>query len=274
MGVVDYLVVLSGPDPVATAVAERLPTGETLGRTTAGEPVRRLGLRAAVVRREVLHIRDAALDRELPADVVGASVPVVFASIHRSAEGVASFTVHPLGNPGPHADYGGLPRRLTPTAPGLMTATLRALAEAEGAAGIPTTFEATHHGPLLERPAFFAEIGFGAEPAPPPAAVQELARVLADVPPPEAGHTALGVGGGHYVPHLTDLALERRWAFGHLISRHALADLDRGTAQAAWEGTPGAEGILFSRAADATHTALSGLGPRLREGLAPRRRED
>src|SRR3989454_1535080 len=33
---------------------------------------------------------------------------------------------------------------------------------------------------------------------------------------------AIGLGGGHYVPRHTDLALLRRIAFGHLIAAYAL----------------------------------------------------
>jgi hypothetical protein len=81
----------------------------------------------------------------------------------------------------------------------------------------------------------------------------------------------VGVGGGHYVPHFTDLALRRRWAFGHLLSKHAIATLDAATARDAWTMTPGAEGIVYSRAEDARLPAFEGVGARLREQDAPRR---
>lgn len=268
---VEYLVILSELDPVARAVGELFPAAELLGRTASGAAMRRLGERAAFLRRPGPHVHDTALDADLPASRLRPGVPLVFASIHRSAEGVASFTVHPLGNLGPQAPHGGLPRRLTPTAPRLMAAALRALDERADHAGLPASYEATHHGPLLERPAFFAEIGYADAPEPPAGAVRALAAALRELNESEEDRVALGVGGGHYVPHLSELATRRAWAFGHLISRHALAELDAETARAAWGATPGAQGIVFSRAADAEHPALQALGPRLRDGLAPRR---
>jgi D-aminoacyl-tRNA deacylase len=219
--------------------------------------------------REGDHIYDEALDRRLPAELRANSITIVFPSIHRSAEGVECLTVHPIGNLGPSSDLGGRPRSLVPTNPQLMTTALRRLAEGAGPMGTPATFEATHHGPLLTTPAFFAEIGYGASDGPPEESVKLLASVLRELEPSHDDHIALGVGGGHYVPHFTQLALHRRWAFGHLIPRHSLEHLDAVTARDALGKTPGAEGILYARAADATHPFLSGLAKRLRDGEAP-----
>ena len=95
-----------------------------------------------------------------------------------------------------------------------------------------------------------------------------LADVIPAIVPDASDRVALGVGGGHYAPHFTDLARRRRWAFGHLLSRHALTTLDVSTARAAWDGTDGAEGILYARAEDSKLPALTGLGARLRDGEA------
>jgi hypothetical protein len=73
------------------------------------------------------------------------------------------------------------------------------------------------------------------------------------------------VGGGHYVPHFTDLALTRSWAFGHLLSKHSLGELEAETARRAYALSPGAEGIVYARAQDAGHPSLAGVGARLRD---------
>ncbi|MGA9839640.1 MAG: D-aminoacyl-tRNA deacylase [Thermoplasmata archaeon] len=268
-----YLVISSGEDPVASRVTERWGTPESTGWVVEGVPVRRLGANSLLLRRPALHIRDERLDLRLPLELRERGITLVFPSIHRSEQNVECLTVHPLGNPGPTAEVGGRPRLLVPTDPRRMAATLRRLAEGGAPLGFSATYEATHHGPEVELPAFFVEIGFGTANAPPDAAVRLLADVLPDIVPDPADRIALAIGGGHYAPHFTDLALRRSWAFGHLISRHALAGLDAATARSAWGQTVGAEGVLYARAEDAKLPALAEIGPRLRDGAAPSRRE-
>jgi D-tyrosyl-tRNA(Tyr) deacylase len=265
MSVPEYLVVLSDPDPVASAISSSWGVREATGASVEGTPIRTLSDRAWTLRRPGAHIRDEHLERRLPDELVARRTTLVFPSVHRSAQNVRCLTVHPLGNLGPAAEVGGRPRALTPTDPRRMTAALRRLAEGRDRVGMPATFEATHHGPELALPAFFIEIGFGEADGPPADAVRLLSEVLPDLEPDSRDRVALAVGGGHYAPHFSDLALKRHWAFGHIVSRHGLEGLDPATARAAWDETPGAEGIVFARAEDARHPVWDGVGARLRE---------
>ncbi len=270
-GPASAIVVLSERDPIARAVAAYWGTPPATGEFVDGTAVRRLAEGVLLLRRAGLHLEDDHLDQRLPAGLARTHPTLLFPSIHRSEREVPCFTVHPLGNPGDHAELGGRPRTLVPTDPLRMTHVLRRLAEPGRELGLPATFEATHHGPELGLPAFFAEIGRPREGAPSPDEVRALAEAILDVPEGSGDRVALAVGGGHYVPHFTDLALERRWAFGHLLSRHALEGLTSETARAAWEGTPRASGILYARAEDRSHSAFAGLGRPLRDAEAPRR---
>jgi len=264
-----YLLVIAATDPVATRVAELWGTPPATGEFVDGAPIRRLSESALLLHRPGPHIHDEGLDARLPTELQRAGTTLVFPSIHRSEQNVQSLTVHPLGNPGPTADVGGRPGHLDPADPRRMAAALRRLAEGAPALGLPVSYEATHHGPALELPACFVEIGYGAASGPPEAAVRLLADVLPDLRPDPSDRIALAVGGGHYAPHFTDLALRRHWAFGHLLSRHALTGLDPRAARAAWERSGSAEGIVYARAADAALPALQGLGPRLTDRSAP-----
>jgi D-tyrosyl-tRNA(Tyr) deacylase len=268
-----YVVVVCESDPVAALVAREWGTPPSTGEHVDGVPLRRLGEHRLELRRAVPHIHDEGLDRRLPAAVRDANPILVFPSIHRSEQNIACLTVHPVGNLGPSAELGGRPSTVTPAEPRSMTAVLRRLSEEGSRAGLSATFEATHHGPELGLRAFFVEIGYGAAPTPPEPAVRILARAIREFAPDPHDHVALGVGGGHYAPHFTELALHRAWAFGHIVSRHALESLDPATARAAYAATDGAEGILYARAQDANHPALAGLGPRLRDSAAPGRAE-
>ncbi len=266
-----FLVVVSETDPVAVRVAALWGTPPATGEHIDGAAVRSLSDGTLLVRRAGPHIHDERLDARLPSIVAAQRPTIVFPSIHRSEQNIECLTVHPLGNPGERAEVGGRPRSLVPTDARAMAAALRALAERAEPAGLSVTYEATHHGPELGVPAFFVEIGYGARAEPPSVAVKLVAETIPRLDPDLRDRVAIGVGGGHYAPHFTQLALRRHWAFGHILSRHSLDGLDAETARAAYASTAGAEGILFARAQDASHPALSGVGRRLRDGDAPAR---
>src|SRR5439155_1360954 len=70
-------------------------------------------------------------------------------------------------------------------------------------------------------------------------ASRAIARVLLNLRPLNAP-IAIGLGGGHYVPRHTDVALRRRIAFGHLLATYALAKASPGLLEQAVERTEGA----------------------------------
>ena len=184
------------------------------------------------------HLHRDHLDRDLerafgePADLV------VYLSKHKSESERPSLTVHPIGNPAT-AEFGGRPETLVPSAPRWMTAALRALKRAAAPLAYAITFEATHHGPYLTAPTFYIEQGSTAREWNDVAASRTIARVLLDLTPVDAP-IAVGFGGGHYVPRHTDLALERRIAFGHLLPAYALERAPPAIVDQAIERTRGA----------------------------------
>lgn len=269
--VTKYLVVVSEEDPIAREVAARWGTPPSTGDHVDGAAIRNLSEAALLLRRPGRHIRDERLDARLPAGLRTLRPTLVFPSLHRSERNVLCLTVHPLGNFGDSAEVGGRPRVLVPTDPRRMTSALRILAERGVGIGFSATFEATHHGPELELPAMFVEIGYGTEPAPPPAAVRVLADAIPRLESGDGDRIALAVGGGHYAPHFTDLAIKRRWAFGHIISRYALASLDAAMARTALEQSAGARGWIAARAEDVGCSSLSSVGVRFRDSEAPAR---
>ena len=194
-----------------------------------------------------LHLYHDHVDREVAAVLGERPELVVFLSKHRSESETPSLTVHPIGNVGPAA-FGGQPGVLVPTAPLAMTETLRAIRrEAEGLP-FEVTFEATHHGPFLETPAFFIEAGSTEKEWRDVRAAEALMRALLTVEP-RSSPVAIGIGGGHYVPRLTDVALTRDIAFGHLLAGHALAFLTDAMIDQVVARTPDASLVYFHRKA-------------------------
>lgn len=261
-----YLLVVAAADEIAERIGAAWGTPPSSGDFVEGSPVRQLSADIELLRRPGLHVEDSSLGQLLPERLRG--TPIVFPSRHRSESGTPCLTVHPLGNLGPQADVGGEPFRLVPPAARLMADALRGLAEPAAALGIPATYEATHHGPLLHQPAFFVEI---AESLPHDAAgpaARAVAELLRDLTEDEADRVAIGVGGGHYAPHFTELAFGRHWAFSHLIPRHALAAVTPEVLHQLREGSPPPEGALFQRAMDAEAPEWRDWGRRLRDGDA------
>lgn len=196
------------------------------------------------------HLYRDHLERDLGPAFSSPIELVVYLSKHRSESGRPSLTVHPIGNPGP-AEFGGQPGTLVPSAPAWMTAALRGLRREARGQRYEVTFEATHHGPYLTVPTFFIEQGSTEREWDDAAAARTIGRVLLDIAPIE-DPVAIGLGGGHYVPRHTDLALTKRIAFGHLLPSYALqaSALDR-INQAA-ERTPNARNAYVHRKALAT----------------------
>ncbi len=226
-----------------------------------------------------LHLDRDHLDRDLESSFHERVDLVIYLSKHRSESGRPSLTVHPIGNPGP-AEFGGQPETLVPSAPGWMTAALRGLRHAARPLGYEVTFEATHHGPYLTSPTFFIEQGSTEREWADREASRAIAGALLDLRPLEAP-IAIGLGGGHYVPRHTDVALRKRIAFGHLLATYALAKASPGLLEQAVERTEGATLAYLHRKALSKpevrdiEQRLEALGLRIvREADLPSDRED
>ena len=242
------LVLVSRADDASVTIRDALldlVTWEEAG-AFRGLPVRRHGelLMAEV---EPMHLDCDHVDRALRAAGFAFDA-VLFASRHRAESGKPALTVHPIGNWG-DADYGGLPRRVTPAAPVEMGRILRRL-QAE-AAGLKhdVTFEATHHGPYLTTPSAFVEIGTDEAAWRNPDLGRRVARALlaaAQPSPFDDAPVLLMLGGSHYAPRATDLVRKGKANVGHILPGYAL---DRGVDPAvlldAIHGTPGCQGYYL-----------------------------
>ncbi len=193
---------------------------ETLdgGEFGEGRLLRSGGLLMATI--EGIHIYEDDLDRRA-ADASGLPVDeVVFLSRHKAASAIPTLTVHPIGNFG-KAEFGGRDGRLVPPAPSLMNALLRRIAELGAHLSFQISFEVTHHGPWLETPTVYVEIGSDEGQW----GDMDAARCLTDalLSAEERKHPVLiGLGGGHYGPRFTDIALSRQADFGHMVPSHVL----------------------------------------------------
>ena len=149
---------------------------------------------------------------------------VIFLSRHSSTNPVPVLTVHVTGNFGA-AELGGAPRTLSPAAPAMMQATIRALAR-HCPGGYRVSYEVTHHGPTdLVHPSFFVEIGSTKEEWNDPVAGHAVAEAVLTATVIQA-IPLIGFGGNHYAARETEIALSSRGAFGHIVHTREITKLD------------------------------------------------
>jgi len=169
---------------------------------------------------EELHIHSDHLDVRCEEEIGVHPDLVIFLSRHRAASGIPSLTVHPIGNHG-LADFGGRPEHLVPATPHLMTSMLRRLHSLAGSLDFGVSFEVTHHGPYLETPSVFVEIGSDENTWDHRGAAQAIASAILSTSE-SVFPVVIGIGGGHYAPRFTEIALKKKVSFGHMIPNYAL----------------------------------------------------
>ncbi|MDR0791413.1 MAG: hypothetical protein LBE47_02615 [Methanomassiliicoccaceae archaeon] len=169
-----------------------------------------------------IHIRAENIDDDAKKIGIYAD-EMIFLSRHKSVSRTPTLTVHPIGN-FHNADLGGRPRTLVKASPATMTGMLRSLMSMD-TEHYQVSFEVTHHGPWVNIPATFIEIGSDGTQW----GNRGAARMLADA---ILGYdrkdcvTAIGIGGGHYAPRFTEVAASHEINFGHMIPEYAFKDSD------------------------------------------------
>ena len=168
---------------------------------------------------------------------------IVFLSRHKAASGRPSLTVHPIGNWG-SADYGGKEGKISGATPEWMTGLLLSIRE-NRISGYDVCFEATHHGPLLETPTMFLEIGSSESEWEMKEPAEALIKSLLELEP-ATGVNVIGIGGGHYTPRFTEAAFSHEVCFGHMVANYGVYVLNFELVANAISNSK-AEGIYFHR---------------------------
>ena len=182
----------------------------------------------------------------------------IFISRHTSKTGEPTLTVHPIGNYGT-AEFGGKNKTLVKSSPKIMTNLLRILNQKAIQERLyhKICFEVTHHGPYMGIPTLFIEVGSNKEewvkskPAEVVAKslIEHLKEYLYEEDMPKDTQVILGIGGGHYAPRFTDVALEKNVAFGHMIPKYQIEEgnIDDAMLEQSIEKTPNIKGVYFHR---------------------------
>ncbi len=166
-----------------------------------------------------MHVHAENIDRK--AEEFGIKVDdMVVLSRHSSSSGKPTLTVHPIGNYRTN-EMGGQAETLVKANPHLMTAALRRMAAINKDLVYSVSFEVTHHGPYVDVPTMYIEIGSDENHWGDKAAAEVLVDSLLSAE--EKDHpVVIGVGGGHYAPRFTDLVLSTKVDMGHMVPNYQI----------------------------------------------------
>lgn len=198
-----------------------------------------------MVQVDKMHLEEDNVDERVRGETGKGVDVVIFASRHRSEKRIPTLTVHPIGNFS-SADFGGRPSTLCPTAPHLMTSALRNLKKNAEGLSWDVSFETTHHGPTVSSPVFYIEIGSYEELWDRKDAAEAIAKSILEIEPRE-DPVVLCVGGGHYAPRFTEVALSRKMSVGHMAANYALEALSPDMIAQMSEKSAGAKKVYFHR---------------------------
>jgi D-aminoacyl-tRNA deacylase len=155
---------------------------------------------------------------------------LVFLSRHKSEAGVSAFTTHSLGNWRNEAAFGGVPKQLSCAAPVMMLGALANLSKIDAQA--QKVYEATHHGPLTKTPAVFIELGGNEEMIQNKANAARVADAAYNAISSFAENRVdfqkivVGIGSNHYPEKFSRIALEKGYAFSHIMPKYAIINQD------------------------------------------------
>jgi len=182
----------------------------------------------------------------------------IFLSKHNSKTGEPTLTTHPIGNYG-KAKFGGKDNDLVPSSPHLMTELLRIININSKKADLyhKVCFEVTHHGPHLDIPTIFAEVGSTEKEWNNKIPCKIIARSLWELLEKKQNESdfskeipiVIGIGGGHYAPRFTDVILEKKISFGHMIPKYQIetGNVNDEILEKAIKNTPNLSGIYIQK---------------------------
>lgn len=163
-------------------------------------------------------------------------IEIIFPSRHSAASGNASLTLHPIGTMQiplqEIPDYGGRAGDCPPPNPRIGAWWRELNSVASGLKEFDLSLETTHHGPWIETPSLFIEIGSTAETW----GHLEAAKLLAGIIHrglgldgssglgkwTGQGRVVVTLGGGHYAPRGNLLASHEGIWIGHMLATYAL----------------------------------------------------
>jgi D-aminoacyl-tRNA deacylase len=151
---------------------------------------------------------------------------VIFASKHKSEANQKSLSVHAPGN-WRNADFGGQEGRVCKTSALFQKQLFEKLkfnADKFHLKGYDLTLECTHHGPLIDKPCVFVEIGSSELEWKDRKAgfivAKAIFEAIRDFKENPYNEIAIGIGGKHYCPNFNKIQMNSNVAISHVIPQY------------------------------------------------------
>jgi len=170
---------------------------------------------------EIIHTENLNLEKINHYDFV------IFASRHRSEKSQKSLSIHAPGNWN-KAQFGGQENRVCKTSALFQKQFFEKLkknAEKFHLKEYELTLEPTHHGPLIDKPCVFVEIGSTETEWKDRKAAFIVAKTIYETiqefKENPYNEIAIGIGGPHYCPNFNKIQMNSNIAISHIIPQYA-----------------------------------------------------
>lgn len=174
-----------------------------------------------LVDKDIIHTENLDLEKLRQYDFI------IFASKHESQSKEKTLSVHAPGN-WRFAEFGGEKNKVCKTSALFIKFLLEELAKNASKFNLndyKITMEATHHGPLIEKPCAFIEIGSTETEWGDKKAAFVVARAISETitnfTENPYREIAIGLGGTHYCPSFNNVQLKSNVAISHVIPQYA-----------------------------------------------------
>jgi len=155
---------------------------------------------------------------------------IIYISRHSSKSGTPTLSVHTPGNLTTQAQKGGIPKKISIAPAKAMKEALLEMMQQKNTLDLnyKVSYECTHHGPSLDVATMFVELGSSPAQWKDVKAAEAVAHAaMAPIfKSPKPSTIAVGIGGPHYSEKFTRMALDDVFAFGHIIPKYAISQVD------------------------------------------------
>lgn len=153
---------------------------------------------------------------------------IIFASKHKSEKQEKTLSIHAPGN-WREAELGGEPEKVCKTSALFQKQIFEKLktnSEKYHLKDYSITLECTHHGPLINKPCIFIEIGSTEIEWSDRRAAFIISKTISDIikefKENPYNEVAIGIGGPHYCPNFNKIQLKSNIAISHIIPQYVL----------------------------------------------------
>jgi len=157
---------------------------------------------------------------------------LIFASTHKSEKGNPSLSLHAPGN-WRNADLGGQSGKICKTSAFVLKYLFQELNKnykdnkEKLTEEYSVTLEVTHHGPLIDLPCCFIELGSQEKQWQDKEAAKIIAKTILSLQnypntPIDNWVAIIGIGGPHYAPNFNKIQLNSNYAISHIIPEYSL----------------------------------------------------